>query len=217
MQSITALTAGFSIPQLTADEWAQVNAEAAEFDRQREKAKVYERLRHSRIPDLYRAAHLDRPEVIDWVKAPTEGLFLCGKPGTGKTFAACAALSHLARKSTVMFYSVDDLMRDVRATYDSREASEQDVMERAFNVGCLLLDDLGRDNLTAAALPRLFDIIDGRMNRGKPTIVTSNEPGHALRAKFAKFDAVSADALASRLSTYRVVLFDGPDRRRNRA
>jgi DNA replication protein DnaC len=217
VDSITTLIAGFKTPKLTADQWAKANAEAAAFERECEKAKVYERLRHSRIPDIYRSAHLEHPRVIEWAKAPSAGLFLCGKPGVGKTFEACATLAHLARSTTVLFYSMDDLMRDVRATFANRETSEQSVMDRAFNVGCLLLDDLGRDNLTAAALPRLFDIIDGRMNRDKPTIITSNEPGKALLAKFAKHDAVSADALASRLSRYDVVVFGGEDRRRNRA
>lgn len=214
MQSITRAMSGFRPPELTRAQWDSINAQVADYEREQERAKVYYRLKKSRIPEAFKGAKTSNERVRQWVQNPRYGLFLCGKPGVGKTYEACAALKAFAREMTVMFYSVDDLMRDVRASYDTVGDTEQAVMDRAFNVGCLLLDDLGRDNLTAAALPRLFDVIDTRLNRGKLTIITSNDTGSMLRDKFARFDAVTADALASRMSCYAVCVMDGKDRRR---
>ena len=95
-----------------------------------------------------------------------------------------------------------------------RPESEEDVKSHYRNVPVLVLDDLGKENPTDYSLPIIFDIVDRRYTRLKPTIITTNMNAAQLLAHMSmKGDRTMAESVVSRLGTARVVEITGPDRR----
>lgn len=216
MQKLVNMLHGFSIPSYTRDEWDAINAEVARMDEAERMAERERRLRGAGIPRCFDGADLSKCDqaVIEWAENPgAKGLLLQGDAGRGKTYAACAALIALSNERTCRFVTMDDVIRQVKATFANQE-TEQAVIDRYVNVGVLCIDDVGQERLTEWSLPVFFSIIDKRHKANKPTIITTNYSGRALLDKFTvNGDAKTAQAVASRLSQYERVVFKGRDLR----
>lgn len=118
-------------------------------------------------------------------------------------------------KHGVRFVVSADLMTELRSTFDKGGDSEADVIRRYVNVPVLIIDDLGKDSSTQWVLAKLFQIVNGRYEAERATIVTSQYTQAGLAAVLSEYGR-KEDALAivSRLAemTERVKM-DGPDRR----
>lgn len=163
------------------------------------------------------------------------GLYIYGPRGVGKTELACRIAYDYAGsrldprfgnwayrpvpkgrpKHGVRFVVSADLMTELRSTFDKRGDSEADVIRRYVNVPVLIIDDLGKDSSTQWVLAKLFQIVNGRYEAERATIVTSQYTQAGLAAVLSEYGR-KEDALAivSRLAemTERVKV-DGPDRR----
>lgn len=163
------------------------------------------------------------------------GLYIYGPRGVGKTEMACRIAYDYAGsrldprfgnwayrpvpkgrpKHGVRFVVSADLMTELRSTFDKGGDSEADVIRRYVNVPVLIIDDLGKDSSTQWVLAKLFQIVNGRYEAERATIVTSQYTQAGLAAVLSEYGR-KEDALAivSRLAemTERVKM-DGPDRR----
>ena len=123
-------------------------------------------------------------------------------------------LARAAWSGTVRFATADAMLRDCRSAFDGRE-SERAVLGRYLCCGVLAIDDLGKDSSTQWVLAKLFQIVNGRYEAERATIVTSQYTQAGLAAVLSEYGR-KEDALAivSRLAemTERVKM-DGPDRR----
>lgn len=168
------------------------------------------------------SAYLDadpRPDLLD-------GVFLTGKPGRGKTHAACGAVKayvelHVIEVEGSWFYrgprprfvNAPQWFAQMRATYDRRGESEQEVFDRYATCGLLVLDDLGKGGRSEWAVERIYMLMDHRSANGLTTIVTSNYDLGEL-ASLLSTDQQTMEAIASRIGGMcRGVRVDGPDRR----
>jgi len=103
-------------------------------------------------------------------------LFLCGSVGTGKTHLACAVLLYyLSNDHDGQYISVMKMIREIRATYskDARE-DEQHAIDRFAKSSLLVLDEVGVQLGTDSEKLLLFEVINGRYERMKPTVLISN-------------------------------------------
>jgi len=103
-------------------------------------------------------------------------LALCGKAGTGKTHLAIAiAKEAINRGYGALFTSVMRAVREVKETYrrDS-ETSEREAIRKFTGPHLLVLDEVGVQFGTDAEKLILFEIINGRYEQMKPTVVISN-------------------------------------------
>lgn len=163
------------------------------------------------------------------------GLYIYGPRGVGKTELACRIAYDYAGsrldprfgnwayrpvpkgrpKHGARFVVSADLMTELRSTFDKGGDSEADVIRRYVNVPVLIIDDLGKDSSTQWVLAKLFQIVNGRYEAERATIVTSQYTQAGLAAVLSEYGR-KEDALAivSRLAemTERVKV-DGPDRR----
>lgn len=205
----------FKIPEHTRDEWDAINEEVERYETEQEEREVLNRILRSGIPPEFKDANDIRKDVSEWVSSPTKGLLLQGEPGVGKTYQAFSALKEMARIGTINFCTFDDIKHACKACFDGYER-ESDVIARYTVPNCLVIDDIGKEHATSWLLPIMFEVIKKRGERLKHTIVTTNHTGKELREKFTvNDDYVTAKAMLSRLSEYRIIKINGKDRRNN--
>lgn len=108
-------------------------------------------------------------------KANGDGLYIEGTFGTGKThLAAAIAIQLMEQEYNVIFKTADDLLHDIKATFDEKGCDEQKVLERFKNCGLLVIDDIGKEQATDWSTAQLYAIINDRYECQKPLIITTN-------------------------------------------
>ena len=116
-------------------------------------------------------------------------LILAGKPGTGKTHLAVAiAIRAMEQGRQAMFRLVSTVLDEIQTAIGNK-GDYDGLMRQIKTVPCLVLDDLGHENITAARSSYLHQIIDYRYSEHLQTIVTTNarnieELGRLIGADF---------------------------------
>lgn len=103
------------------------------------------------------------------------GLVLCGSYGTGKTHLATATAKRVLEKhgQRVWFNTFAGMLQELKSAYGNPEAYSQS-MNKYCGVEVLVIDDLGKENMTAWGSETLFTIIDDRYRNMKSVIITTN-------------------------------------------
>jgi DNA replication protein DnaC len=166
------------------------------------------------LPGRYQDARLDdfsagvRNPVTAWLDRPTDGLFVSGNCGTGKTHLGAAIARHLISKSIpVKFLRCADLFRDIREMFKSNSPyAESELMTPLEKCRVLILDDLGAGSLSDCERRYSLELIDARLSKVRPTIVTSNW-------NLEQIEKLMDDRIASRLSGFALLELVGKDRR----
>lgn len=109
---------------------------------------------------------------------------------------------------------MNDLLHRVRGAYSSGENSEE-VFGIYRGTPLLVLDDLGKENVSADSITRLFELLDARINNKRPTIVTTQFQNNELLKRYRGKvdDREMIAAVLSRLALFRTIEFQGVDRR----
>ena len=168
----------------------------AEAESRRERARRY---RDAGLPlrfwdrDFagYRARSPEQRKALDTVRRYAEQfaalsargtcLILCGGFGTGKTHLAVAlAKSLLDEGYGVRYGGVRPLLREIRETWGAPGARESEAIARLVERDLLILDEVGMQFGSDAEQLLLFDVINGRYEALKPTVLASNLPVQAL-------------------------------------
>ena len=114
-------------------------------------------------------------EYIYKMVSTSEGLFLTGSNGAGKTHLAVAIMRELVLGDHLNchFIKVPELLLNIRE-YIGKGWSEKEEIKEYKEYDYLFLDDLGVEKVSEWALQDLYLILDGRSGALKPTIITSN-------------------------------------------
>ena len=130
-----------------------------------------------------------------------KGLFLEVPCGTGKTHLAIAiALAIINTGVPVICKTSIDILGDIKRCYErNSEVTEEEVLEAYKTVDLLIIDDLGKEQVTEWSVPVLYSILNERYEALLPTIITTNYNTTALAEKLsAKGDTETATAIISR-------------------
>lgn len=108
-------------------------------------------------------------------KANGDGLYIEGTFGTGKThLAAAIAIQLMEQGHGVIFKTADDMLRDIKATFDDRGNEEQAVIDKLKRCELLVIDDIGKEQATDWSTAQLYAIINDRYESQRPVIITTN-------------------------------------------
>lgn len=108
--------------------------------------------------------------------ADGQGMLLMGRPGTGKTHIACSVAKDVIRRGySVRYLSVIEIMRRIKETYQSTSPrTERQVIHDCIEPDLLVLEEVGTQHNTDFERLKMFEVIDGRCNEDKPSILISN-------------------------------------------
>jgi len=118
-----------------------------------------------------------------------------------------------AQVVTIARVRYDDLLKEIRACYHTgAKQADVEVIQKYRIVDLLIIEDVGVTTSldgqeTDFSLTTLYLFVDWRLEKMKPTFITSNK---TLKNLAESFDA----RIGSRLSTYQLIELTGKDRRK---
>lgn len=100
-----------------------------------------------------------------------DGLILIGGVGTGKTHLA-VSIAHYAIEHGIVtkFGNVTDIFHSLRDAF----TTDEDILSEVQTVQLLILDDLGKENLTEWVKETIYSIINYRYEHMLSTVITTN-------------------------------------------
>lgn len=133
-------------------------------------------------------------------------LLMIGKTGLGKTHLSLAIANEVLQKGyTVLYDSIINVLRRIEREHFGRAAAGTDTLETALSCELLILDDLGAEFETNFYVSTVYNIINTRLNRGLPTIISTNLSHEDIQKRY-------EDRIVSRLfAAYTCLAFSGTD------
>lgn len=166
--------------------------ERFEKQKQREKEQEIERLKRSCFISKSQWAYTfdnykgekDKSYTIaknyvkeyEQMKKENIGLLFCGTVGSGKTYLACCIANALIEEYMirVKIRNFAQIINDLQKS--GFDLDKNEYIESLTNVSVLILDDLGIERDTSYAKEQVYNIVNSRYLKQKPTIFTTNLP-----------------------------------------
>ncbi|MCF7540604.1 ATP-binding protein [Pseudomonas petrae] len=106
-------------------------------------------------------------------------VMLLGQVGTGKTHLAAGILQQVIRHFAAqglagLYTTAGGIIRSIKDTFGNRERTESQVYADLIAPHLLVIDEVGVQHGTDFERTVLFEVINGRYEQMKPTIVVSN-------------------------------------------
>ena len=166
-----------------------------------------------RIPELegmgdspLGAAKRAAREALDFTRDfadSTENMFICGPPGTGKTFLCnCIAKSVLDQGYDVIYLSAVKLFNLLA---DDAFGNKKNDADQLLSCDLLIIDDLGTEYTNSFVQSSFFNCINERLLRGKHTIISTN-------LSLVEIQDVYSERVYSRIAEkYKLIKLSGKD------
>ena len=166
--------------------------ERFEKQKQREKEQEIERLKRSCFISMSQWTYTfdnykgekDKSYIIaknyvkeyEQMKKENIGLLFCGTVGSGKTYLACCIANALIEEYMirVKIRNFAQIINDLQKS--GFDLDKNEYIESLTNVSVLILDDLGIERDTSYAKEQVYNIVNSRYLKKKPTIFTTNLP-----------------------------------------
>jgi DNA replication protein DnaC len=135
-----------------------------------------------------------------------KNLLFIGKTGLGKTHLSLSiAKDLLSRGKTVLYMSAGKMFSLLEKDRFGRPEDSEGTLENILQSDVLIIDDLGTEMKTGFTLSALYQIINGRINENKSTIINTNLSVAELKKEY-------DDRICSRLfGCFESFLFLGED------
>lgn len=190
-------------PECLRDELIELQAEKIKIDEASRKRTVEFLLNNLEIPERFKNCTLQNYEPVNddarralkvcqayaskWPERLQKGggLVMCGKPGTGKNHLALAIARHAIteHQSSATFTTALKIAREYKSTWSKSSTRTEDEVIRQFTKpDLLIIDEVGVQFGSDAEKLIMFEIINTRYERMKPTILISNQSKDELSA-----------------------------------
>lgn len=124
-------------------------------------------------------------DYADDFSAASPSLVMYGKTGLGKTHLSLAIASVAVKRGYAVVYdSTQNIMNRLQKEHFSRVPSDEDTTELLETCDLLILDDLGAEFATQFTVAALYNIINTRMLKGLPVIISTNLDMKELEGKY---------------------------------
>lgn len=171
--------------------------ERLEKKKQREKEQEIERLKKNCFISMSQWAYTfdnyqglkDKSYIIarnfvkeyEQMKKENIGLLFCGTVGSGKTYLACSIANALIEEYMirVKIRNFAQIINDLQKS--GFDLDKNEYIESLTNVSVLILDDLGIERDTSYAKEQVYNIVNSRYLKQKPTIFTTNLPYEKIK------------------------------------
>ena len=104
-----------------------------------------------------------------------KGLFLCGRSGAGKTYAAICFANAIMERMFKCHFKEQWQITGLGQFDDSSE------IKKLESCTFLIIDDFNPDKLNDYGIELIFNLFDARIKRGLPTVFTSNVTEKSIR------------------------------------
>lgn len=161
-------------------------------------------------------AHLDRmtwnknflvnyAECFDERKSPS--ILMMGGTGLGKTHLSSSVAKRVIEKGRDVFYTgaIDLFSQFETQRFKTYTNEPNELIERYFECDLLIIDDLGTEIINQFTVSTLYNLLNDRLSRKKPTIISTNLSKEDIQKKY-------TDRITSRMfGEYQVLFFMGTD------
>lgn len=138
-------------------------------------------------------------------RLPQTGILMNGGTGLGKTHLSLAIGKEVIEKGySVIYGSAPDLLRKMEKEHFNRGGDEMDTAQLLYECDLLIIDDLGAEFESKFNDSAVYNLLNTRMNAGRPVIVNTNFQTSELQKRY-------GDRIASRLFTMEILTFYGND------
>ena len=104
----------------------------------------------------------------------SKSILMFGQTGLGKTHLSLAIANVvLAKGYSVIYDSAINILRNIEKEHFSYEHSS-DMIDLVMDTDLLILDDIGTEYESRFYVATIYNIINTRLNHGKPTIISTN-------------------------------------------
>lgn len=137
----------------------------------------------------------------------SRSILLMGGTGLGKTHLSSAVARGVIEKGSDVFYTgaIDLFSSFEIQRFKSYSNEPNELIERYFECDLLIIDDLGTEMINQFSVSTLYNLLNDRLMRKKPTIVSTNLSREDIQKKY-------TDRIVSRLlGEYIVLTFYGTD------
>lgn len=141
----------------------------------------------------------------------SDNILMTGDTGLGKTHLSLAIANTVLQKGYgVLYDSVINILWSIEREHFSYERSS-DVLNTVFDADLLILDDLGTEQETKFYNSMIYNIINTRIVKNKPTIISTNMSYKGISSRY-------GGKVSSRVATlYKGLKFVGKDVRKQKA
>ena len=111
---------------------------------------------------------------FEQMKEDNVGLLFHGDVGSGKTYLACSIANELIEREQVKvkIMNLSQVINQIQKSAFKVDSNE--IISNLSNIPLLILDDLGIERDTSYAREQVYNIINSRYLKGRPTIFTTN-------------------------------------------
>jgi len=149
-----------------------------------------------------------RRYAAEFSEKTSENILLTGATGLGKTHLSTAIGQEVIRGGYDCVYtSAQNLLSDFEYERFGRNYKDDspDRTEQYFRCDLLIIDDFGTEMGNSFTIASMYNLINSRMNAGRPIIINTNLSSSEIRNRY-------DDRIASRLmGNYQPLIFRGDD------